>query len=891
MKLANEKLIQVNQKVLKTYKAGQSRPGTGRDEVPSLTQKAVYLSRMVVKIQAWLRRIQTRKMLEIRIKMIEQANNTIKTTDDKDKELFKCLNDALKAKGLTLEALYKLCDSQEKQIISHNEFAEWTKKLKLPLKEAQIKRFMMIIDEDCTGYIKYHEYEQTLEAYGYPSEKYKTSSYGRECMGKMYGVLLRRSIKIQEMCAMCEEDNSSKIKIQNIARILAGLNAGLYKREIRAITRYLDPEGTDSIGKEEFMAMLKAGEEPWRQANQKPIMAWTQETTAFTNTGLRRSLLVIVEKMESTGISLEEFVNSFGDQPLISLGKVINKLSYCYPELTKDEKITFGKCIPLTEGFVNLHELLVFLRGFSAEQRERPVNVYFQFWTNNLKGALGMTPADYFRREEIKDEIDRYTFMEKARATVGLGEIIYKMMWKSMIQYNENTVPLDDLLTVLESYLNISGQKELAARTDFKKVLENHSMKLDDIFKIAHVDIADGQDKVPSICILRSFKKITPEIDPQLIRTRLKEKGITDLITGLDFNSFKEIFGTNEIQESPRKPSRDPLYWINKLDNVMLELGLSPTAMFRKADTNNSNAVTIQELNELLKEVFPQDKITSSDLFEIMKAMDLNRNGVIEFDEFVSIFKNARSATASYTNKKSTQRLPVYGNPIFINLEDESEKEETEVITVKNLLNKIEVNNFSFAEFVEVLQWSGEGEIRTSDFIKSMEEYFGSTLTSEELEMLAQEIDKEKEKIEVKDLLQFFDANIKNEDEDQKLVNLDLLIMVLAFKKSKRSTVTEFFKLFELTPTLKLSQTPLTNLLMDNFGYSRKSAGRLVRHFQEKSTNPNSIPVQVIINELEEYIQQTQVVPLVLEADDQEKVRACSLISRQTKSLWTWLIT
>jgi Ca2+-binding EF-hand superfamily protein len=274
----------------------------------------------------------------------------------------------------------------------------------------------------------------------------------------------------------------------------------------------------------------------------------------------------------------------------------------------------------------------------------------------------------------------------------------------------------------------------------------------------------------------------------------------------------------------------------------------------------------------LLKEVFPKDKIASSDLLEIMQAMDLNRNGVIEFDEFVNMFKSARSATISFTHKKSTQRLPVYGNPIFVKLDDDVEKEETEVISIKSLLNKIEAHNFSFTEFAEVLQWNAEGEIDTNDFIKNMEEYFGSTLTSEELNILAQEIDRNKGRIEVKDLLQFLDTNVKNEDREQKLVNLDMLIMVLAFKKSNKKTATEFLKVFELTPTLKLSQTTLTNLLMDNFGYSKKSAGRLVSYFQEKSMNPNAIPVQVIINELEEYMQQTQVVPSIIEADDEEKV-------------------
>ena len=93
------------------------------------------------------------------------------------------------------------------------------------------------------------------------------------------------------------------------------------------------------------------------------------------------------------------------------------------------------------------------------------------------------------------------------------------------------------------------------------------------MFKRTYIESAYGEGHVPSVCILRSFKKVAPEIDPELIRIRLKEKGVPDLITGINQDYFVAIFSATDAQERPNKLHSDPLYWIQKLDDVMFDWG------------------------------------------------------------------------------------------------------------------------------------------------------------------------------------------------------------------------------------------------------------------------------------------------------------------------------
>ncbi len=776
--------------------------------MPEDTQKAITLGKAASKIQAVCRGVLVRKRMaekaaatfpQSRSKSPSPAKELAATisgaaTADKEKELMLYLSNVTTEKGLSMEALYKVCEGSEAGSVSQEQFAACIKKLKLLLREGQIKRLIMMVDEDCTGNIRYDDYIQTLEAFGLRTERYKpgSSTYGQECSAKLVGLLLRRSIEPEELFRMCTKPGGKdkSVTIPDVGRILTGLNAGLYQREIRAICSSLDPKGTGAVDRDTFLRLLRASDELWRQSSRKPFMAWTKgaevRTTGFCTGTLRadQSVAAIVARMEETGVSAAELVESFGDVPAVSLGRFVNKLTYCYPELSKDERIALGKAVPLVEGLVDLHDLLIFLHQYSQPEKEKPVNVYFQFWTNHIQAALALTPAEYFRKEGIAGEIDYSAFSEKVSQAIGLGELVCKVMWKGLTPQDEASIQSDDLLEVLESYQNASSQQAAAARADFAGLLAKHSLTLQDVFRLAGSEedtlAAAGKalnSTAPAISVLRAFKKLLPELDPQLVRARLKERGVADLTAELGYDNFMGVFGKEAeaagragSPASKQEAKRDALYWINKIDNAMLELGMSPTAMFQKCDANGDGVITVSELKKAFASVVPEDRISGKDLIQVMKALDSNRNGVIDFEEFVNVFKNARAASAipgqGLGQKPIQRQLPVFGNPVYIRL-DAKEQEQAMAKTsaassaAQTAIAKVSDSNFSFGELAELLQWDTEGRISVHKFMKSMEELFGPVLNAAERFAICQEVDKERTGFAtVAQFLRFYNENI-----------------------------------------------------------------------------------------------------------------------------------
>ena len=95
------------------------------------------------------------------------------------------------------------------------------------------------------------------------------------------------------------------------------------------------------------------------------------------------------------------------------------------------------------------------------------------------------------------------------------------------------------------------------------------------------------------------------------------------------------------------------LQWIRKLDNVMLKQGLSPGVAFKAADINHNGVVTLDELREVIKKLVPEDVLTLNDLKQIMLAFDKNRNGLIEEEEFIKAFEDARNLTVVFMESPS----------------------------------------------------------------------------------------------------------------------------------------------------------------------------------------------------------------------------------------------
>ena len=79
----------------------------------------------------------------------------------------------------------------------------------------------------------------------------------------------------------------------------------------------------------------------------------------------------------------------------------------------------------------------------------------------------------------------------------------------------------------------------------------------------------------------------------------------------------------------------------------MLREGLSPAVAFKAADRNHNNVVTVDELRDAIKKFFPDSALSLADLKKIMMAFDVNRNGCIEEQEFISLIEQARNSNVT----------------------------------------------------------------------------------------------------------------------------------------------------------------------------------------------------------------------------------------------------
>lgn len=79
----------------------------------------------------------------------------------------------LKAKKLTPESFFRICDSDYTQRITVASFKEHLQSLNVQLSKAQMSRLIMVLDEDIEGVVTLEEFNNALEAYGVAGEKHK----------------------------------------------------------------------------------------------------------------------------------------------------------------------------------------------------------------------------------------------------------------------------------------------------------------------------------------------------------------------------------------------------------------------------------------------------------------------------------------------------------------------------------------------------------------------------------------------------------------------------------------------------------------------------------------------------------------------------------------------
>jgi Ca2+-binding EF-hand superfamily protein len=76
------------------------------------------------------------------------------------------------------------------------------------------------------------------------------------------------------------------------------------------------------------------------------------------------------------------------------------------------------------------------------------------------------------------------------------------------------------------------------------------------------------------------------------------------------------------------------------LSECLEKENLTPLRLFKRADSNFNQVLTVEELKEAVKDLMP-DKFAGLNYKKLLRAFDMNQNGYIEQDEFLRLMDMA----------------------------------------------------------------------------------------------------------------------------------------------------------------------------------------------------------------------------------------------------------
>lgn len=180
--------------------------------------------------------------------------------------------------------------------------------------------------------------------------------------------------------------------------------------------------------------------------------------------------------------------------------------------------------------------------------------------------------------------------------------------------------------------------------------------------------------------LVASFKKLLPNVKPDIITEAMKAfklGNVRDMISREDFDmvfaddqsalmrsSMKggsmggsKMLVKQDFTQKRLQDEDEAFMYIKKLDNAFLREGISPSVAFKAADSNHSGTITVDELKLSIKKFISDETISLIDLKKIMMALDVNRNGTIEEEEFITMIEKARNSTVTVIEAAKPSRI------------------------------------------------------------------------------------------------------------------------------------------------------------------------------------------------------------------------------------------
>ena len=95
-----------------------------------------------------------------------------------------------------------------------------------------------------------------------------------------------------------------------------------------------------------------------------------------------------------------------------------------------------------------------------------------------------------------------------------------------------------------------------------------------------------------------------------------------------------------------KRDGQDNTSILKYLSECLAKEGLTPLRLFKRADKNFNQVLTVDELKECVKEMLP-DQFAGLNFKKLVAALDTNQNGFVEQDEFIYMMDMASGSGSS----------------------------------------------------------------------------------------------------------------------------------------------------------------------------------------------------------------------------------------------------